>query len=135
MSTSKLKTTVIAHSNHTELEQQNIRDWYERGGLSLFLDLYEGTGTLEAYNVALNSAAAMNSISTYTAEWSVDKEAMEIIILDVDADEEEDREVRMPITATIEHLESGEVIYHTLVSSSFLFRANEDGSVTGLFVD
>ena len=77
----------------------------------------------------------MNNISTYTAEWTIDTEAMEIIILDVDADEEEDREVRMPITASIEHSESGEVIYHTLVSSSFLFRANEDGSVTGLFVD
>lgn len=134
MSKSKLKTEIIVRMTELDVRNQNIRSWYELGGLSRFLDLYETTGTLEKHNIALHSQPVMNSISTFTGLWAVDKESMEMIFTDED-DGTDEPEVRMPITCQIEHLETGEVIYHSLMSSSYLFRENEDGSVTGLFVD
>jgi len=132
MAQSKLKTTVITNDNMNDAGKQNTINWYQHGGLALFLDLYETTGTLEKHNEALNDKPVMNWIATYQAEQAIDLETMEIVFIDEEIDS---NEIRMPITATIKHRETGETVYHTLMSTSFVFRLNEDKSVTSLYLD
>ena len=129
---SKLEATVITNDSMNDRGKQSTINWYSAGGLELFMEMYETTGTLEKHNEALDKLPVANWIGTFTAEQAIDLDTMEIIFLDKEADDEE---VRMPITAEIKHTGTGEVVYHTLMSTSFIFRLNEDKSVTNLYLD
>lgn len=124
-----IRTTLIIRTDDKTKSAQRIKDWYASGTFDAVMDTYERMGTLERHNEFLNNEPVFNKIMTTTGTWTVDHDTLEVI------GTTEEGEDRMPITLVVEHGITGEVIFHCMQASSYLFRDNRDGSTTVLFVD
>jgi len=102
---------------------------YITGVLDHALSTYAKHNTLEKWDEFLNTQPVCNFLNT--TDWSIDPETREIVYK---IDGPKEGQDRLEATMIIIN-DNDELLYHSINSSSYFFRAEDNNRLTALYVD